>query len=79
MLFSTATDSPVREDSSTFRERASSSLASAGIRSPACKIKISPGTSREEGTFTSFPSLTTRASGLVNDFKSLIDSSALYS
>ncbi len=59
--FSTATDSPVRLDSSTSRERATTRRASAGTRSPASRRTRSPGTSSTAGISRSWPSRRTRA------------------
>ncbi len=49
-FFSTGTDSPVKEASSTFKLDASTNLKSAGIISPVSKTTISPGTTALDGT-----------------------------
>ena len=49
-FFSTGTDSPVKEASSTFKLEDSINLKSAGIISPDSKTTISPGTKVFAGT-----------------------------
>ena len=61
--FSEGTDSPVRADSSDLRLTLRRSLASAGIKSPASRRMISPGTSSEASMTFSSPSRITRAWG----------------
>ena len=48
----TGNDSPVKEDSSTSKPKASKSLASAGTRCPTFKSKMSPGTKNDVCTST---------------------------
>ena len=78
-VFSTGTDSPVREASSAFRLTASRRRASAGIRSPVLKKIMSPGTSSFAGISVSFPSLRTDATGAAILFRASIARSARYS
>ena len=61
--FSEGTDSPVRAASSDFKLDERISLASAGIKSPASSLMISPGTSKEASIICSTPSLITLALG----------------
>ena len=74
--FSTATDSPVREDSSICRLLDSKSLISAGIISPVSMITISPGTSSSAFTFFLPPSLMMVASGELIFWRAATESSA---
>ena len=57
--FLTASDSPVKEDCTTYKSFSSIILRSAGIKSPADKIIISPIVISSKNTFFSFPSLNT--------------------
>ena len=65
VALSTATDSPVRLDSSAARSMASSSRASAATRSPAARASTSPGTTVSAGSEAGRPSRRIVAWGLV--------------
>ena len=60
---SAGTDSPVSADSSLFRFALTISLASAGTKSPASSLMMSPGTTCVEATMLSCPFLITLACG----------------
>ena len=75
----TAVDSPVKIASSVFRSTTWRSRASAGMRSPASKRTMSPGTTFREGMINSFPFLRTRALGAVSFFIASIAFSDRYS
>ena len=79
VFFWTGVDSPVRADSSAMRLKASTIRESAGMRSPACSMMISPGTTSFDGITISLPSRMTIAVGAAISFKASIDFSALYS
>ena len=59
----TGTDSPVMADSSAFRLAHSRMRASAGTRSPASRVMMSPGTSLSVSSRTIWPSRSTFARG----------------
>ena len=77
--FSTGTDSPVRADSSHLRLAAWISRPSAGMKSPASSLTISPGTSWEASITCSTPPRTTRAWGAEMFFSASSAFSALLS
>ena len=79
MLLLTGTDSPVNADSSTCKDTASKIRASAGTKSPASILMISPGTSSLDFTVTNAPSRYTFAFGVDKLFKASSDFSALLS
>ena len=78
-FFSTASDSPVKIDSSTVKSCTSIKRKSAGITSPAFKRTISPRTSSSEFTSSAWPSFKTVASCPIICFNPSNDSSALRS
>ena len=77
--FSTGTDSPVRADSSHLRLAAWISRPSAGMKSPASSLTMSPGTSWEASITCSAPPRTTRAWGAEMLFSASSAFSALLS
>ena len=76
-LFSTASDSPVRELSFTFRDQLFRMRPSATIRSPASSSTMSPGTTWSPGTSIRWPSRSTLAEGALMAFRLSRDFSAL--
>ena len=70
-------DSPVNALSFTWREKFSIILPSATTKSPASRIKISPGTTSLEGISIFVPFLKTLALGAERAFKLFKDCSAL--
>ena len=78
-VFSTASDSPVKIDSSTVKSWTSIKRKSAGITSPAFRITTSPLTRFSESSFNGWPSFRTVASCPIICFKPSNDSSALRS
>src|SRR6056297_483279 len=77
--FVTATDSPVRDASSTRTPFASSSRRSAGTRSPLSSTTMSPGTSSDSSTDRSRPPRRTRTSGRARTRKAFIARTARHS
>ena len=77
--FSTGTDSPVNEDSLTFKFTASINLRSAPMVSPSSMTTTSPGTKLEDFTLNLLPSLITVDSGLDIFFKASSEVCALSS
>ena len=75
--FSLGTLSPVRADSSLFRLTLFSSRASAGMKSPASRRMMSPGTSWAASMTCSFPSRSTLAWGADMFFRASMAFSAL--
>ena len=76
-LFSTASDSPVRELSFTFSDQLLRMRPSATIRSPASSSTMSPGTTWSPGTSTRWPLRSTLAEGALMAFRLSRDFSAL--
>ena len=77
MRLSTGTDSPVSAASSTFMDAHSTMRQSAGTASPASRITMSPTTSSDEGTETSWPSRTALLSEADISWRAARASSAL--
>ena len=78
VCFSTLRDSPVRELSFTVNPWTSRSRPSAATRSPVSIIRMSPGTTIEEGMISSAPARMTLASGEDSCFKLSRDFSAFW-
>ncbi len=78
-VFSTGTDSPVKDASSIFRFTASTIRPSAGILSPVLRRTMSPGTSSLAGISSSLPPLKTFAIGAASRLNASNAFSALYS
>ena len=76
-VFSTASLSPVRELSLIFTDQLSRIRASAVMRSPASRSRISPGTTSGEGTCTLMPPRSRVADGELMALRDSRDFSAL--
>ncbi len=65
-FLSTGADSPVKIASSTLKSAVSNNRASAAMRSPASRRRISPATISLAGMMISLPPLSTRAFGAIS-------------